>query len=188
MLSVIIPTRNSERALVPTLEALVVGATAGLIAEVLIADGGSDDDTAAVADVAGCNFLTGDGPLGTRLKAAAAAARAPWLMFLRPGTVLETSWTVEAGRFLQGAQQERAAVFRRAGPSQPGFGEILLLLRAAFGRRPDPAQGLVISRRFYDALGGHSESAADPEADLLRRIGRARIATLSAPAFTQILD
>ena len=41
MLSVIIPTQNSERALVPTLAALVSGATAGLISEVLIADGGS---------------------------------------------------------------------------------------------------------------------------------------------------
>ena len=58
MLSIIIPTRNSERPLVPTLAALVPGATTGLVAEVLIADGGSQDDTAAVADVAGCNFLT----------------------------------------------------------------------------------------------------------------------------------
>ena len=73
MLSVIIPTRNSERALVPTLAALVPGATAGLITEVLIADGGSQDDTAAVADVAGCNFIAAEGNLAGRLKAAAAA-------------------------------------------------------------------------------------------------------------------
>ena len=58
MLSVIIATLDSERALVPTLAALVPGATAGLISEVLLADGGSADDTATVADVAGCNFMT----------------------------------------------------------------------------------------------------------------------------------
>jgi len=65
MLSVIIPTRNSERALVATLAALVPGATAGLISEVLVVDGGSQDESAAVADVAGCTFMLVEGPAGT---------------------------------------------------------------------------------------------------------------------------
>src|ERR1700744_370852 len=98
MLSVIIPTCNSERPLVPTLAALVPGATSGIVSEVLLADAGSKDDTAAVADVAGCNIVVLEGPLGRRLKAAAAAARAPWLLFLRPGTVLDAPWTSEVGR------------------------------------------------------------------------------------------
>src|SRR5271170_3213919 len=85
MLSVIIPTRNSDRILVPTLSALVSGATAGIITEVLIADAGSQDETAAVADIAGCNLIVVEGSLGRRLKAAAGKARAPWLMFLPPG-------------------------------------------------------------------------------------------------------
>jgi glycosyltransferase involved in cell wall biosynthesis len=101
MLSVIIPTRNSDRVLVPTLAALVPGATAGLITEVLVADAGSQDETAAVADIAGCNFAVVEGPLGRRLKAAAALARAPWLMFLRPDTVLDAPWTGEVERFVQ---------------------------------------------------------------------------------------
>jgi hypothetical protein len=49
----------------------------------------------------------------------------------------------------------------------------------------------VISKQLYDRLGGHSETAADPEAELLRRIGRRRVVTLAAGAFTatpQILD
>ncbi len=46
----------------PTLAALVPGATAGIISEVLVADGGSQDETAAVADVAGCNFMHRRGP------------------------------------------------------------------------------------------------------------------------------
>jgi glycosyltransferase involved in cell wall biosynthesis len=60
MLSIIIATMNSERALVPTLAALVPGAMDGLVSEVIIADGGSRDGTATVADVAGCNFLSAD--------------------------------------------------------------------------------------------------------------------------------
>ncbi len=98
MLSVIIPTHNSERTLVATLAALVPGATAGLIAEVILADAGSQDDTATIADVAGANLMMLEGPLARRLRMAAAEARAPWLLFLRPGIVLDTPWTVEVGR------------------------------------------------------------------------------------------
>src|SRR5262249_59146530 len=79
MLSAIIATFESERALVPTLAALVPGAAAGIIAEVVIADGGSRDATAEVADIAGCRFLTSSEALGVRLKAAAASVRSPWL-------------------------------------------------------------------------------------------------------------
>ncbi len=183
MLSIIIATLDSERILVPTLAALVPGATAGLVSEVLVADGGSQDETAAVADVAGCNFMIVEGSLGRRLKAAAAAARASWLMFLRPGAVLDVPWTIEVGRFVeQSSTASRAAVFRRGAPAQPAMREAVSLLTAALGARPRPEQGLLISRQFYDAVGGHSEPAADPETDLIRRIGRQRIVTLSASA------
>jgi hypothetical protein len=184
MLSVIIPTRNSDHALVPTLTALVPGATAGIITEVLVADGGSQDETAAVADIAGCNFVVVEGPLGRRLKAAAAQARAPWLMFLRPGTVLDAPWTGEVGRFVQQpARYGHAAVFRRGGPSQSAMRELVLRLAAVLGGLPRPEQGLLISSEFYAALEGHSERASDPEHDLLRRIGRARSVKLVTQAF-----
>jgi glycosyltransferase involved in cell wall biosynthesis len=183
MLSIIIATFNSEQALLPTLAALVPGATAGLVAEAIVADGGSNDGTATVAEVAGCNFVLADGLLGQRLKAAAAAARAPWLLFLQPGIVLDAAWTAEAGGFVrQTAGQQRAAVFRRGVAAQSALREALSLAIGALGGRPHPEQGLLISRQFYDGLGGHSELVADPEAELLRRIGRRRIATLASRA------
>ena len=89
MLSAIIATSESERSLVPTLAALVPGAATGLIAEVVVADAGSRDATAEVADIAGCRFMASADPIGTRLRAAAASTRSPWLMFLRAGTVLQ---------------------------------------------------------------------------------------------------
>ena len=184
MLSVIIATLDSERSLVRTLAALVPGATAGLITEVVVADAGSRDDTAAVADIAGCNFLVADGPLGKRLKAAAAAARAPWLLFLRPGTILDTPWVGEVRGFVERPQPAiRAAVFRRAAPAQAGIRDALSLLASALGAKRRPEQGLLIAADFYRQTGGHSEHTADPESDLLRRIGRRRIATFSTRAF-----
>jgi glycosyltransferase involved in cell wall biosynthesis len=180
MLSVIIPTDNSERPLVSTLAVLVTGVTAGVVREVIVADAGSRDDTAAVAEVAGCNFMTLEGPLASRLKTAAAKARAPWLMFLRPGTVIDPNWTEGAGRFLdQASPQNRAAVFRAA--AQPGLRGVLRLVMASLGGRPRPEQGLIVSKMFYDALGGHA-AGANAETDLVRRIGRRRIVTLVSAA------
>jgi glycosyltransferase involved in cell wall biosynthesis len=184
MLSVIIPTRNSDLPLVPTLAALVPGATSGLITEVLVADGGSQDETAEVADVAGCNFVTIEGSLGHRLKMAAAQARAPWLLFVHPGVVLDTPWTGEVERFVQQpARYGQAAIFRRGGPSQASWQEIMAMIAAKLGGLPRPEQGLLIASRFYEALGGHSERASDPEHDLLRRLGRARCVRLTTNAF-----
>ncbi len=185
MVSVIIATLDSERALVQTLAALVPGATAGLVTEVIVADGGSGDETAAVADVAGCHFLTLDGALGARLRTAAARARAPWLLFLRPGCVLDAPWTAEVGRFVHrpAGDDRRAAVFRRATSSPAQWRHALALLVAAIRSRAAPEQGLLIAKPFYEAIGGHDARSTDPEAALLRRIGRRRIAVLATSAF-----
>lgn len=188
MLSVIIATNESERALVPTLAALVPGAMAGLLGEVIVADAGSRDATAEVADIAGCRLIVSSDPLGARLKAAAATTRAPWLMFLRAGSVLEPGWVAAVERFIENASRldgaARAAVFRPPGVADllhPGLAEVLALLRVAFGGGPKPDQGLLIARRLYDAVGGHPPSEGADGA-LLRLIGRRRIAMLASGA------
>jgi len=188
MLSVIIATHESERTVVPTLSALVPGATAGLVAEVVIADAGSGDATAEVADIAGCRFMSSAAPVGARLKAAALSTRTPWLLFLRAGCVPEPGWVPAVDKFmaqadrLEGAVQ--AAVFRppsAADLMRPGLSELLALLRVAFGGGARPEQGLLIARRFYESLGGHPENA-EAEAALLRKLGRKRLAMLPAAA------
>jgi glycosyltransferase involved in cell wall biosynthesis len=188
MLTAIIATHESERRLVPTLAALVPGATAGVITEVIVADAGSNDATAEVADFAGCRFMTSSEPLGARLKAAALSTRTPWLLFLRAGCVPEPGWISAAERFMQAADllngATRAAVFRPPGVAdlmRPGLAELLALLRVTFGGGSKPEQGLLIARRFYDNLGGHAGHAA-AEAALLRKLGRRRIAMLAAEA------
>jgi glycosyltransferase involved in cell wall biosynthesis len=183
MISVVIATSDSERALVPTLAALVPGAMAGTIREVIVADAGSRDGTATVADVAGCRFIVAQGSPGARLKQGAASARAPWLMFLRPGVVPDATWIDEVDRFIRNTElgaRAQAAVFRRAGTSgaRPMLVEALSLLAAALGARPRPEQGLLIQKQLYDALGGHSGDDADPETNLLRRLRRHRIVML----------
>jgi hypothetical protein len=188
MLTVIIPTHNSERALVPTLAMLVPGALTGTVREVIVADDGSTDATADVVDIAGCDIVVSQAPLATRLKSAAATARGTWLLFLRPGVVLDAAWLEEVTRVietavLRGTVDTQAAVFRHAPPDAgaPLMRQITGVIAAAL-RGPQPDQGLLISRQCYDRVGGHHVGAADPERDLLRRLGRRHIVTLRTAA------
>jgi glycosyltransferase involved in cell wall biosynthesis len=190
MISVVIATHDSEALLVPTLSALVPAAVAGVVREVIVADGGSTDATATVADVAGCRFLAAPGPLGARLTAAAATARAQWLLFLQPGSVPDAAWTEEAGRFvreaeLAGSADMRAAVFRpRPGHARSTLAEAFVLFASALGARPKPSQGLLILKGLYNRIGRHDAASPDPEAALLRSLGRRRIVQLGCWATT----
>jgi glycosyltransferase involved in cell wall biosynthesis len=188
MLTAIIVTDESERTLVPTLAALVPGATAGLLGEVIVADAGSHDATAEVADIAGCRFMSSQAPLGARLKAAVTTTRTPWLMFLRAGTAPEPGWIAAVERFIEAADNLDGAgcagVFRPPGAADllhPRLSELMALLRVMLGGGAKPEQGLLIARRFYDAIGGHPEGA-DAETALLRKLGRRRLAMLASGA------
>lgn len=183
MISVVIPTHESERLLAHTLAALVPGALDGILREVIVADGGSKDDTAKVADVAGCRFMVVPGERGARLAAGAAAARADWLWFVQPGSIPGSNWIEELGRFIREGEltgeYEQAAVFRaRAGRGHSQLAEALALIGAALGARPKPSQGLLIAKPLYRSIGGYRTNASDPETDLLKRLGRRRITTL----------
>jgi glycosyltransferase involved in cell wall biosynthesis len=180
MLSIIIATHDSERALVHTLAALVPGATAGMVREVIVADGGSRDETGQVADYAGCVFFSSRERLGARLKEAAARARGEWLMFLQPGTTPSPTWIDETVAFVQQGRAN-AAVF-----SMKARG-LAARARRLLGALPHAEQGLIIAKSLYVELGGHRAETADPERDLLRRIGRARLIVLRTTVTRSII-
>jgi hypothetical protein len=178
MFSVVIATNDSERPLVPTLAALVAGAVAGIVREVIVADAGSRDETRKIADIAGCRVFSSSEPLGARLAAAAASARAPWLMFLEPGLVPEATWIDETTRFAESTDllgRPRAAAFATRS------GGLAMRVRRAVGGWPGPRQGLMLPKLLYDEVGGH-RGAGDAHFDLLRRIGRRRLVTLRTAA------
>ena len=187
MLSVVIATHDSERTLLPTLAALVPGAAAGIVREVIVADAGSRDDTAAIADGAGCRVLSSNETRGGRLAAAAGVARAGWFLFLKPGTVPDASWIDVTRRFveeteLRGRAGSDAAVFRAASSVfRPTLLEALASLHVALGGRPAAGPGLLIAKTLYDAIGGHRR-IDEPEREMIRRLGRSRIVLLRAGA------
>jgi hypothetical protein len=177
MLSVIIPTEGDERTAVATLAALVPGAAAGIIKEVILVDRAGSDVIARVADVAGCRFMASGGTRAAALAAGAREARSPWLMFLHAGAVLDPGWIEETTQFIQmvaASGRPRAGIFRYARSPyadtrfRDGFKFVARMLTG-----PSAEQGLLIARDHYERLGGYRPDARRSEARLLRRLGRA---------------
>lgn len=187
MLSVIIATDAAEQPVVATLAALVPGATAGLVSDVLLVDRTRSAAIARVADIAGCTYLAIDGTHAAALAAGAKQARSAWLMFLHPGAVPDQGWIEETTQFIQGLAVQgapRAAIFRYArSPYAPaGLRESL---KSAMRMLTGPAadQGLLIARAHYEKLGGHSPTAHRPEQKLLAHLGRSGRALLRTRIF-----
>jgi glycosyltransferase involved in cell wall biosynthesis len=186
LISIVIPTLDSEREVVPTLSALVSGAAAGVVRDVVLADGGSKDGTEEVADAAGCIFVRSEADMGGRLRAGAQAAqRGEWLLFLDPGGMLEEGWTREVRKFLDsisraGQADRRAATFRLAYEGfgvKPRLAEAAASARLVLTGRPRAEQGLLISKLLYQKLGGH-QKGPNAHRRLIAKLGRMRIVKL----------
>jgi rSAM/selenodomain-associated transferase 2 len=189
MISVVIPTLDAEATLPDTLSALIPASLDGLVREVIVVDAGSKDHTREIADWAGADVIeTGPGR-GSQLAAGAAAARQPWLLFLNSDTVLDHGWEREASHFMEkvdkAPSRQAAAAFRFSLDDEgaaPRLLEGLARLRFAGLRLPYGAQGLLIPRLLYDAVGGYRELPAMEDVDIARRLGRRRIKLLRTRA------
>ncbi|ODR93753.1 glycosyl transferase family 2 [Methyloceanibacter superfactus] len=191
MISVVIPTFNAAPTLVHTLSALVPALVHGVVQEAIIADGGSTDDTCAIADAAGTHLVEAPRGRGTQLDAGAALARGEWLLFLHADTVLEPGWAEEAEAFMDrvdtGRRGPAAAYFRFALDDDgfmPRLVEAFVALRCFLFALPYGDQGLLISRAHYARLGGFRPLPLMEDVDLVRRLKRRELVRLKSRAVT----
>lgn len=156
-LSVVMPTLNAQEGLARSLPALAEGLEAGLIRELVISDGGSQDDTRRIADAAGACWIDGPASRGGQLRRGADAAQGEWLLFLHADTVLPAGWSAV---LMSQITRGRPAAFRLRFDA-PGIGAGLVAgwanLRSRLFGLPYGDQALLISRRDYDAVGGYAD-------------------------------
>lgn len=194
MISVVIPTLNAERTLAATLEALVPAAVEGVVREVIVVDGGSNDRTRSVVDQAGAHLVTCHPGRGSQLAAGAVVARSPWLFFLHADTCLATDWEREAVSFIRSVEAtggaSSAAAFRFKLDDRgvaPRLLEIMVHMRCLLLRLPYGDQGLLIPRALFNEIGGYKDIPIMEDVDIVRRLGRRRIRMLDAAAVTSAL-
>ncbi len=185
VLSVVIPTWQAAATLGRTLAA--VGAADNPATEIVVADGGSTDDTPAVASGVGARLLRVSRGRGAQLAAGAAAATGDWLLFLHADTVPAPGWAAAAAQFAADpGNRRRAAYFRFALDDRSPWArrvERMVAWRAALGL-PYGDQGLLMSRSLYDEVGGFKPIPLMEDVDMVRRIGRHRLTALPATAVT----
>lgn len=165
LLSVIIPTLNEATALPLLLGDL--GKQEGVALEVVVGDGGSSDSTEAAAWEAGARFVPGPRGRGAQMNGAAGRARGVYLLFVHADSRLDDPRLLAtAMTALQRAEQGQpwtAGHFRlRFQRSDRRHDLAYRYLEAKTGLdRPGGTngdQGLLLSRLFFDRLGGFDET------------------------------
>ncbi|RME67175.1 MAG: glycosyltransferase, partial [Verrucomicrobia bacterium] len=168
-LSVIIPTLNEERALPATLRRL---RSALPDAEIIVADGGSRDDTTTLARQSGARAVASPPGRGHQCRAGAAAARGAWLLFLHADTLLPPDADPVIATFARTSSRP-IATFRLRFDT----GSVFLRACAWFSRFDTVFtrfgdQGILVARALYDALGGIPDWPLMEDVEFLRRARR----------------
>lgn len=185
-IDVVIPALNAGATLGRTLAAL--DEHDGLSITVIVCDGGSTDDTVAVARRAGATVVTAPAGRGVQLAAGAEAGHAAWLLFLHADTVLADGWApVVRGFAARKANAGKAGYFRLRFDSPDPRARRIERLAAWRSRAlglPYGDQGLLLSRALHDYLGGFRPMPLMEDVEFVRRIGRRNLVPLGIEART----
>lgn len=183
-LDIVIPTLNAGATLAATLAALQ-GEQSITIA---VCDGGSDDDTVAIARQAGATVVTAPAGRGGQLVTGAIVGDASWILFLHGDTVLGSGWANAVRAFTsRRANIGKAGYFRLRFDSADPRARRVERLASWRARRlglPYGDQGLLIARAFYEYLGGFKPLPLMEDVELVRRVGRKNLVPLDAEAVT----
>lgn len=182
MLTLIIPTRNAENALRQSLPRLASE-------KLIISDSGSEDATLELAIEAGATLCFGSAGRGPQLARGAQLALlrgSDWLLFLHADARLSPNWRGEVEHHIS-AYPEAVGYFRygRQGDGfWPWLQRMLVSLRCWAWKLPYGDQGLLISVRAYEAIGGYSDLPLFEDVDIMNRLkadlGRSNIRPLGA--------
>lgn len=183
-LTIIVPALNAGASLGATLDAC--GEAAG--AEVLVVDGGSRDATRDIARSRGARVVESAPGRGRQLALGAAEAQGKWLFFLHADTRPAPGWAGAARFFMAEPGAGGRAAFLTFALDDPSPEarrlERLVAWRCRVLALPYGDQGLLIARALYDAAGGFRPLPLMEDVDLVRRLGRRRLAALPVLAVT----
>jgi rSAM/selenodomain-associated transferase 2 len=177
--SAVIPALDAAAELPAILAALSASEP---IHEIIVVDGGSEDDGPQIARAAGARVIEAVRGRGTQLAAGAAAATGDWLLFLHADCRPLPGWEEEVRAFI-GGSPDKAGYFALAldDPSPAARRlERIVAWRCRALTLPYGDQGLLIHRRLYDAIGGFAAIPLMEDVDLARRLGRARLKPVGA--------
>lgn len=179
--AIVVPTLDEEEALRHNLEAALAVAD-----ELIVSDGGSSDDTRALARGLGARLVTGPACRGGQLNRGAAATRSPILLFLHADTRLPPGAVANVRQALARGAVGGAFALRFDTPHPlMRFGAGVINLRTRLTRAPLGDQAQFVTRAAFEELGGYRDWPILEDLDFALRLRRhGRLAILSPPVVT----
>ncbi|RMF93594.1 MAG: glycosyltransferase [Nitrospinota bacterium] len=180
-LSIIIPTLNEETSLETTLKTL----SHSPAAEVIVVDGGSTDQTLAIARQRGSRVLSAPRGRASQMNAGARAAHGDVLLFLHADTLLPPHFHREIEQALSHPQVIGGRFDVRFDPIDPHtlkewvqegllhLVAFLMNLRSRWTHIATGDQAIFIRRRCFFQLGGYPELPLFEDIELSKRMKRA---------------
>lgn len=182
-ISVVVPALNEEGRIGELVRTLL--RAEGV--EVVVADGGSRDKTAAVARDAGAKIVRADRGRGRQMNRGAAAAEADILLFLHADTTLP----VEYAAAVREALREPGVVAGAFRFRLDRRGRFLSFITATANFRSGRLgiifgdQGIFVRKECFFAAGGYPDQPIMEDYEMVRRLkGHGRITILPLPATT----
>ena len=182
MLSVVIVALNAAS----TLGQLLKAWADDMPGEVLVVDGGSSDGTLDLSERLGARVIEAPRGRGAQLAMGIAAARGSWLLLLHADTRLGSGWREAVADHIASGMG-RAGYFRFTLDSNDPRARVLeraVAWRCRHLALPYGDQGLLIHRDLLNDVGGIRALPLMEDVDLVRRLGRRRLASLDAAAIT----
>ncbi len=169
-ISIIIPTINEANNLPLLLSDLSSIQKEG---EIIIVDGGSQDNTIDIANIYGAKvFISKERNRGLQLDIGAKNSKGDWLIFLHADTRLNNGWFRKINSVLKGGNNyiyyfkfkinNKKIIFRVL--------EIFVNFRSKYFQQPYGDQGLIIHRTTYFKNNGFKKIPLMEDLDFLRRL------------------
>ncbi len=184
-LGVVIPTLNEARALPALLRDL---SHLTPPPQVVVVDGGSTDETREVAREAGAQVIWAPRGRGTQMNVGAACLSTPWLLFVHADSRIPPKTRSALQDWLQSPPSHEAAHFAfeldARGPLW-SFITVGQRLREALTGMAYGDQGLLLSRRRWEAVGGFPHLPLMEDVEMVLRLRRSGgLARIPAPLVT----
>ncbi|MBV6625085.1 MAG: TIGR04283 family arsenosugar biosynthesis glycosyltransferase [Rivularia sp. (in: Bacteria)] len=182
-ISIIIPTLNES----PNLKATLASTQTGTNLEVIVVDGGSDDNTVNIAESFGVKVISGYQNRACQMNAGAKNAEGDILLFLHADTLLPANFDEMIRTAMQQPSTVAGAFALRINAPDIGLRlvEWGVKWRSKLFQMPYGDQAIFITRNKFERIGGFPEVLIMEDFELIRQLKKAgNITLISASVIT----
>ena len=184
--TVVIPTYNSEKTINNTLNSI-----SKYFNKIIIVDANSKDLTIEISKEYKTKIIRSKKSRGTQLLLGAKNVSTEWILFLHSDTILEKNNIIGIKNFIsKEINNNKAASFKIKFNKNNIWSyllKIIVNIRSKYLKLPYGDQGLLISKFFYNNIGGYKNIPIMEDVEIIRNIGFKNIKILDSYVITDAI-